>query len=74
MNITLVYRYTWSGQEREILVEFNSGVVTCSDPDDGSSLGVYTWVAGALVGAGSLSQTRRDAIAALISSTLTALT
>jgi len=73
MNITTVYRYVWSGEEREILVQCNGQTVTCTD-GDGDSLGVYTLVGSTLVGAGSLSQTRRDAIGALLATTLSALT
>ncbi len=66
MNITTIYRYVWSGQDREILVVCAGNSVVCSDPADGDSLGTYTLDGSTLTGAGSLSQIRRDAIGALL--------
>jgi hypothetical protein len=66
MHITTIYRYVWSGQEREILVVCEGTTVVCTDPADGDDLGTYTWSGSTLVGSGSLSQLRRDAIGALL--------
>lgn len=65
MEITTLYRYTWGGVEKSILVVCSGDTVTCTD-SDGDALGTYQLVGSTLTGTGSLSQTRRDAIGALL--------
>ena len=69
-EITFVYRYSWQGQDRAILVHCLDLSVTCTDHTDGDALGVYTLADDTLVGPGSLSTMRRAAIAGLIRAAL----
>lgn len=64
MNQTITYRYSWRGDERGIQARRKGDTVTCTDPDTGEALGIYTLSGDTLVGEGSVSDTRRKAIVA----------
>jgi hypothetical protein len=64
---TVGYTYQWGGATKRILYCLDGDTVTCNEFDagePGASLGVYVWTGFALTGTGSLTNARREAIAA----------
>ena len=74
VDVGVLYRYAWGGQPRAMHARLVDDTVTVNEVDPVTCehtdpVGVFQWVGGDLVGDG-LSDTRRQAIAALLTAAL----
>lgn len=74
VNIGVFYRYTWQGQLRAMHAHLIGNELTVNEADPATcehteNVGVFEWTDGVIVGSG-LSDTRKQAIAALLSAAL----
>lgn len=74
VDVGVLYRYAWGGQPRAMHARLVDDIVTVNEADPVTCeytdpVGVFQWVDGDLVGDG-LSDTRRQAIAALLTAAL----
>lgn len=67
MDVIGVHTYQWGNAVKRILYHLSGDVVECHEFDTGEkgrSLGTYNWTGFALTGSGSLTNSRREEIAA----------